>query len=346
MPIKKKLVNTLKNKTIVVTGSAGFIGFHTSKKLLEIGVNVIGIDNFNDYYDPLLKESRNSILEEYKNFKIYRGDLSNLTFVKQIFKNNKIDKICHLAAQAGVRYSLINPHSYIQSNIVAFLNILETARHHSIKDFIYASSSSVYGNSKQVPFSVEDSTDKPISLYAATKKSNELMAYTYHHLFGMNTTGLRFFSVIGPYSRPDMAPMLFANAMIKNKPIKIFNFGKMRRDFTYIDDVVDGIIIALEKSEPYEIYNLGNNKPVELEYFISCLENQLGKKAIKKYIDAQPGDAKETFADIEYTKLKLGWEPKISIEEAVRLFVEWFKTYPNLRTTLTKPRSKQPLSKK
>ena len=327
MTTKNKHVNALKNKTFLVTGSAGFIGFHTSKKLLEMGAYVVGIDNFNTYYDPTLKETRNSILEKYENFKIFRGDLSDLAFINQIFIDNKIDKICHLAAQAGVRYSLINPHTYIQSNIVAFINILEAARHHNVKDFVYASSSSVYGNSKQIPFSIKNSTDKPISLYAATKKSNELMAYTYHHLFGINTTGLRFFSVIGPYARPDMAPMLFANAIIRNKPIKIFNFGKMRRDFTYVDDVVDGIVLALEKSQPYQIYNLGNNKPVELEYFINCLEKELGKKAIKEYIAAQPGDVEETFADIKYTKLKLGWKPKTPIEEAVRLFVEWYKTY-------------------
>lgn len=315
------------NKTILVTGSAGFIGFHTAKRLLEEGASVIGADDFNDYYDPSLKEARNAILEGFNNFKLYRGDLSDESFVERIFTDNKIDKICHLAAQAGVRYSLENPRVYIKSNIVAFLNILEAARNYKIKDLVYASSSSVYGNNKKVPFAISDPVDNPISLYAATKKADELMAHTYCHIFGINTTGLRFFTVIGPYGRPDMAPILFTEAINKGEAIKVFNFGKMRRDFTYIDDIVAGILLALNKTDGYQIFNLGNNKPVELEYFISCLEKELGKTAIKNYLELQPGDVLETYADIEHTKEILGWEPKIATEEAVRLFVEWYQEY-------------------
>lgn len=320
-------MNNFNHKTILVTGSAGFIGFHTTKKLLELGAIVIGADNFNNYYDPKLKEDRNAILEKNSNYHLYRGDLSEETFVNKIFKENKIDQICHLAAQPGVRYSLINPRAYIKSNIDAFLNILEAARNFQIKDVVYASSSSVYGNNKKTPFSVSDPVDKPISLYAATKKADELMAHTYHHLFGINTTGLRFFTVMGPWGRPDMSPILFTDAIIKNEPIKVFNFGKMRRDFTYVDDIVAGIILALDKTNGYQIINLGNNKPIELEYFISCIEKELGKPAIKNYMEMQPGDVLETYADIETTKQMLGWEPKTTIEEAVKNFIIWYKNY-------------------
>ncbi len=314
-------------KTILVTGSAGFIGFHTAKRLLEDGNIVIGADNFNDYYNPSLKEARNAILEGFEGYKLYRGDLSDENLVEQIFTENKIDQVCHLAAQAGVRYSLENPRVYIKSNINAFLNILEAARNYNIKDLVYASSSSVYGSNQKVPFSVNDSVDNPISLYAATKKADELMAHTYSHLFDINTTGLRFFTVIGPYGRPDMAPILFASAISKGEEIKVFNFGKMKRDFTYIDDIIEGILLALEKTNGYQIFNLGNNKPVELEYFISCIEKELGKTAKKKYMELQPGDVLETFADIEHTKEVLGWEPKISTEEAIKAFIGWYKEY-------------------
>jgi UDP-glucuronate 4-epimerase len=313
--------------TILVTGSAGFIGFHCAKRLLEAGNIIIGADNFNDYYNPKLKEDRNKILEEYSNFKLYRGDLSDNLLVDKIFQENKIDKICHLAAQAGVRYSLENPKVYIKSNINAFVNILEAARCNDIKDLVYASSSSVYGNNKKVPFRETDNVDKPISLYAATKKADELMAYTYHHLFGLNTTGLRFFTVIGPYGRPDMALFLFTKAILNNEKIKVFNFGKMKRDFTYIDDIIDGIILALNKTKGYQIFNLGNNKPVELEYFISCLEKELDIKAVKDYRELQAGDVIETYADIKHTKDKLGWEPKTSTKEAIRAFVKWYREY-------------------
>ena len=232
-------MNQATKKTILVTGSAGFIGFHTAKKLLEAGNIVIGADNFNDYYDPSLKEARNTILEGFESYKLHRGDLSDESLVEQIFTETKIDQVCHLAAQAGVRYSLENPQVYIKSNINAFLNILEAARNYKIKDLVYASSSSVYGSNEKVPFSESDNVDNPISLYAATKKADELMAHTYSHLFNINTTGLRFFTVIGPYGRPDMAPILFASAISKEEEIKVFNFGKMKRDFTYIDDIVE-----------------------------------------------------------------------------------------------------------
>lgn len=314
-------------KTILVTGSAGFIGFHTAKRLLEDGNIVIGADNFNDYYDPSLKEARNAILEGFEGYKLYRGDLSDENLVEQIFTENKIDQVCHLAAQAGVRYSLENPRVYIKSNINAFLNILEAARNYNIKDLVYASSSSVYGSNQKVPFSVNDSVDNPISLYAATKKADELMAHTYSHLFDINTTGLRFFTVFGPYGRPDMALFLFTHAIANEEEIKVFNFGKMKRDFTYIDDIVDGILLALEKTNGYQIFNLGNNKPVELEYFISCIEEEIGKSAKKKYMELQPGDVLETFADIEHTKEVLGWEPKTSTEEAIKAFIGWYKEY-------------------
>ncbi len=320
-------MNQSATKIILVTGSAGFIGFHTAKKLLENGHIVIGADSFNDYYDPSLKKARNAILEAFEGYKLYRGDLSDESLVEQIFTENKIDQICHLAAQAGVRYSLENPRVYIKSNINAFLNILEAARNYNIKDLVYASSSSVYGSNQKVPFSVNDSVDNPISLYAATKKADELMAHTYSRLFNINTTGLRFFTVIGPYGRPDMAPILFASAISKGEEIKVFNFGKMKRDFTYINDIVDGILLALEKTNGYQIFNLGNNKPVELEYFISCIEREIGKSAKKKYLELQPGDVLETFADIEYTKEVLGWEPKTRTEEAIKAFIGWYKEY-------------------
>jgi len=320
-------INFPKDTTILVTGSAGFIGFHVAKKLLDIGVNVIGIDNLNDYYDVQLKKDRNKILKEFDNYKFYKGDLKDLDFVKKVLNENKIDKVCHLAAQAGVRHSLSHPHTYIQSNIVAFTNLIEEVKNHNIKDFVYASSSSVYGNNKKIPFSVDDNVDKPISLYAATKKANELIAHSYHHLYGVNCTGLRFFTVYGPYGRPDMAPILFAQAISNNDSIKVFNHGQMRRDFTYIDDIVDGVVSALYHSYPYEIFNLGNNKAIELNYFIELLEKKFNKKATKEMLDMQAGDVVETMADIDYSKQKLDFNPQTSIEEGIRKFVTWYKEY-------------------
>lgn len=312
---------------ILITGSAGFIGFHTAKYFLNLGYNVIGVDNFNDYYDISLKEERNNILSQFENFKVYRGDLSDFEFLLNIFENEKIDKICHLAAQAGVRYSLENPRAYIKSNIDSFVNILEVARIKNIKDIVYASSSSVYGDNKKTPFSVLDSTDKPISFYAVTKKADELIAYSYFYNYKLNITGLRFFTVIGPYGRPDMSPFLFAESIFNEKEINVFNFGKMKRDFTYVEDIVEGIYLAFEKMDGYKIFNLGNNNPVELEYFISCFEKEIGKTALKNYKKIQPGDLVETFADIKETQEELSWSPKTSTEKAVSLFVDWYKKY-------------------
>jgi UDP-glucuronate 4-epimerase len=311
----------------LVTGSAGFIGFHLSKALLERGDEVVGLDNFNDYYDVSLKEARNKILEAFSGYKLYRGNLENLEFVKSIFEKNKIDKVCNLAAQAGVRYSLVNPHAYVQSNLVGFVNLIDEARKAGIKYFVYASSSSVYGTNEKIPFSVDDSVDRPISLYAATKKANELIAYTYHHLYGMSCTGLRYFTVYGPWGRPDMSPFIFTRAILSGEAIKVFNFGKCQRDFTYIDDIVEGTMAALDKPFPYEIFNLGNHHPVELEYFIACIEAELGIGAIKDYLPLQPGDVERTYADIGHTQKLLGFEPKTSIEAGVKKFIGWYMEY-------------------
>lgn len=317
----------MKNQIILVTGSAGFIGFHTAFTLLKSGNSVVGLDNFNDYYDPILKEARTTILNKFPHFKLYRGDLADLHLVEKIFAENKIDKVCHLGAQAGVRYSLTNPHAYIQSNLVGFTNVIDSAKRAGVMDFVYASSSSVYGDNKKTPFSVTDNVDHPISLYAATKKANELIAYTYHHLYHMNCTGLRFFTVYGPYGRPDMAYFSFTRDILEGKTIKVYNHGKMQRDFTYIDDVVDGIIKALDKSYPYEIFNLGNNKPVKLGYFIEVIEKALGKIAVKEYLSMQPGDVLTTYADIDHSRKLLGYKPKTSIEEGIANFIKWYKEY-------------------
>lgn len=315
----------MNNKTILVTGTAGFIGFHLSKRLLGMGNKVIGIDNFNDYYDVNLKHSRNKELERSNSFKLHRGNLEDLEFIKKVFRENKIDKVCNLAAQAGVRYSLINPHAYIQSNIVGFTNLIDEAKNAGVMDFVYASSSSVYGKSKEQPFSESDEVLTPISLYAASKRADELIAHTYHHLYNMNCTGLRFFTVYGPYGRPDMALYLFAKAIQEDKPIKVFNYGKMKRDFTHIDDIVSGVVASLDRAFPYQIFNLGNNKTVELGYFIELIEKEIGKKAIRELLPIQPGDVPETVADISHAQEMLGYDPKTSVEEGVREFVMWFK---------------------
>jgi len=319
-----------KKKYILVTGSAGFIGFSAAKKLLDLGHNVVGVDSFNDYYDINLKKARHEILKKYDNFIFHYGDLSDLEFTKSVLADKPIDKICHLAAQAGVRYSLENPHAYIQSNIVAFTNLIEEAKDKKINNFVYASSSSVYGNNEKVPFAVEDKVDEPISLYAATKKADELIAYTYHHLYGMNCTGLRFFTVYGPYGRPDMAYFLFTKSILDGHTIKIFNYGKMERDFTYIDDITEGIINSLEKNNGYQIFNLGNNKPVQLEYLISLIEKELGKKAKKEMLPMQAGDVARTFADISQAQKILNFSPKTSIETGIKNFVDWYKKFYNI----------------
>lgn len=315
---------------VLVTGSAGFIGFHVSQKLLEMGFQVIGMDNFNDYYDVKLKRDRNNILSQHDKYNFYEGDLKDINAIKTLFDNHKIDKVCHLAAQAGVRYSLENPHAYIQSNIVGFMNLIEMVKEYSVEVFVYASSSSVYGNNKKIPFSVEDKTDEPISLYAATKKANELMAYTYHHLYGIKCTGLRFFTVYGPWGRPDMALFRFTQSIINNQPIDVYNNGKMKRNFTYIDDVVNGVVAALEKAYDYEVFNIGNNKTVELMKFVEVLENCLGLEAKKNLLPIQPGDVIETVADIDNTIKLLDFEPKTDIEVGINNFVNWYKQYYNM----------------
>jgi len=312
---------------ILITGTAGFIGFHLAKSYLEQGVEVVGYDNVNDYYGVQIKKDRLAVLENLGGHTFIRGDLEDSDTLNSVFKEHDIDKVCHLAAQAGVRYSLTHPHAYIDSNLVGFLNILEACRHNDIDHLVYASSSSVYGGNTNYPFSVSDNVDRPISLYAATKKSNELMAHVYSHLFGIKTTGLRFFTVYGPYGRPDMALFLFTKAIIEGRPIDVFNHGKMERDFTYVDDIVDGIRRSLERPFPYEVFNLGNHDPVKLEYFISLIESELGMEAVKNYMDLQPGDVPKTYADIDRTIGKLGWKPTTSIEDGVKKFIQWYRWY-------------------
>ncbi|EHL72237.1 NAD-dependent epimerase [Bacillus smithii] len=319
------------SKSILVTGCAGFIGFHLTKRLLDEGFYVIGIDNMNDYYDTTLKYDRLKMVMNHPRFQFVKGSIENMELLENLFCWYDFDTVVNLAAQPGVRYSLENPHKYIQSNIVGFANILECCKKHKIPHLIYASSSSVYGNNKKIPFSVTDRVDNPISLYAATKKANELMAYTYSHLYHLPTTGLRFFTVYGPWGRPDMALFKFANAIVKQQPIEIYNYGNMKRDFTYIDDITESILRLINKEpspeSPYKIYNIGNNQPVQLNDFIQVLEKHLGKKAIKKLLPIQPGDVPETFADIDELVKDIDYKPQVSIEEGIEKFVEWFKDY-------------------
>ncbi|HDP68363.1 MAG TPA: NAD-dependent epimerase/dehydratase family protein [Candidatus Marinimicrobia bacterium] len=313
--------------SILVSGAAGFIGFHLSRKLLENGFAVIGYDNVNDYYDPSLKEARLKLLEKFENFTFYRNDLCNFSALEKVFKNHPIEKVCHLAAQAGVRYSLTNPFAYQKSNLEGFLNIIELAKRFQVRNFVYASSSSVYGNNRKLPFSVKDNVDHPISLYAATKKANELIAHTYSHLYRLPTTGLRFFTVYGPFGRPDMALFLFTQKITTGKAIDVYNKGNMRRDFTYIDDIVNGIIAALETISQYEIFNLGNHRSENLMDFIRLIEHYLGKKAIINYLPIQPGDVPETFADIEHARAVLGFQPTTDIATGIKRFIDWYKAY-------------------
>lgn len=323
-------------KTYLVTGAAGFIGMHLAKRLLSIGCKVIGYDNLNDYYDVSLKQSRLDELEKFDNFTFHKADLTDRKYLDNLFSKNKIDIIIHLAAQAGVRNSIENPDIYIQSNIIGFFYILEMCRHYKVNHLLYASSSSVYGSNKKVPFSTEDMVDQPVSLYAATKKSNELMAHTYSHLYKIPTTGLRFFTVFGPYGRPDMAYFSFTKAIIENQVIKVFNNGDMYRDFTYIDDIIEGIIRLIENSPalfdhvlPYKIYNIGNNKPEKLLDLIEAIENATGKKAIKKYYPMQAGDVYQTYADINDLFEDVGFKPNTSIQDGINKFVSWFNQYYN-----------------
>ncbi len=331
--------------TYLITGAAGFIGFHLSKRLLAQGKSVVGIDNLSDYYDVNLKKTRLRELEENSEFTFYKLDLVDREGVENLFSENKFDYVVNLAAQAGVRYSLTNPHAYIDCNIVGFLNILEGCRHNDVKHLVFASSSSVYGANTNMPFSVHHNVDHPVSLYAATKKSNELMAHTYSSLYKLPCTGIRFFTVYGPLGRPDMALFLFTRAILENKPIDVFNHGKMKRDFTYIDDIVEGVVRLIDKVPepdpdwngdnpdsatsyaPYRIYNIGNNNPVELMKFIEVLEDCLGKKAKKNLLPIQPGDVPETYADVDDLAEDVGFKPATPIEEGIKKFVEWYREY-------------------
>ena len=336
---------TAKQMTYLITGAAGFIGFHLSMRLLEQGDSVIGIDNLNEYYDVNLKKARLHKLKEKPEFTFYKLDLVDREGIERLFSENKFDYVVNMAAQAGVRYSLINPHAYIDCNIVGFLNILEGCRHNDIKHLVFASSSSVYGANTKMPFSVHHNVDHPVSLYAATKKSNELMAHTYSSLYKLPCTGLRFFTVYGPLGRPDMALFLFTRAILENKPIDVFNHGKMKRDFTYIDDIVEGVFRVIgripEKNPgwngdnpdsatsyaPYKLYNIGNNNPVELMKFIGVLEDCLGRKAEMNLLPMQPGDVPATYADVDDLVKDVGFKPATPIEEGIRKFVEWYRGY-------------------
>lgn len=318
---------TNSNAAILVTGAAGFIGFHLSKRLLETGYAVIGVDNLNPYYDVNLKRARLDILKSHENFSFYQLDIQDLQGLKNIFKQRQVTKICNLAAQAGVRYSLKDPFSYQKSNIEGFLNLLELAKEYKVSNFVYASSSSVYGKNRKSPYSVEDRVDNPISLYAATKKANELMAHAYSHLFEIPCTGLRYFTVYGPWGRPDMALFLFTDAILKKRPINVYNYGEMTRDFTYIDDIIDGTIRAIERPVPYEIFNLGNSDSVALLDFIRVIEEELGQEAEKNMMPLQPGDVAETVADIRRSRELLGFNPRTPLREGIRKFISWYREY-------------------
>ena len=344
---------------ILVTGTAGFIGFHLANRLLARGDEVVGLDNINDYYDIRVKYGRlkeagideeieyNKLIDsnKYPNYKFIKLNLEDKENLDKLFENEKFDAVCNLAAQAGVRYSLTNPMAYMDSNIIGFMNILEACRNYDVKNLSYASSSSVYGLNEKQPFSTHDNVDHPISLYAASKKSNELMAHTYSHLFGIQTTGLRFFTVYGPWGRPDMALFLFTKAIFKDKPIDVFNYGNMQRDFTYIDDIVEGIVRVIDNpakpnqtfnpqnpdpsssSAPYKVYNIGNNAPVKLMDFIEALEEKIGKKAKKNMLPIQPGDVPSTYADVTDLIEDLGYKPQTSIKEGISNFVDWYREF-------------------
>jgi UDP-glucuronate 4-epimerase len=335
---------------ILVTGVAGFIGFHTATRLLERGERVIGLDNVNDYYDVRLKKARLAKLKPFKQFTFTKTDLADRVKMRRLFATQPIAKVVHLAAQAGVRYSLVNPHAYTDSNIEGFLNILEGCRHAKVEHLVYASSSSVYGGNTQMPFSIHDNVDHPVSLYAATKKANELMAHCYAHLYRIPCTGLRFFTVYGPWGRPDMAIFIFTKAILEGKPIEVYNHGKMRRDFTYIDDIVEGVIRTLDQpatsnpvwsgdrpdpgtsSAPARIYNIGNHQPVELLRFIEVLEQAIGKNAKKKLLPIQPGDVPATYADIEDLSRDVGFKPLTPIEVGLPRFVQWYRDFYKIKT--------------
>lgn len=330
---------------VMVTGAAGFIGAHVCLRLLEQGYAVCGLDNMSPYYDVKLKENRLKLLDNQPLFEFHYCDISDYATLTAVFDNFRPEAVINLAANPGVRYSIENPHVYGQSNLVGFLNVLECCRHYNVGHLVYASSSSVYGANKTVPFAVTHNVDHPISLYAATKKANELMAHSYSHLYNIPVTGLRFFTVYGPWGRPDMAMYSFTKSVFEGTPLKVYNNGAMRRDFTYVDDIVEGIVTVLthvpkanphwdagsdtpdSSSAPYRLYNIGNNKPVDLEYFIGCIEKYAGREAVKHYMEMQPGDMPETYADIDSLKRDIGFEPQITVDEGVKRFVAWYRTY-------------------
>jgi UDP-glucuronate 4-epimerase len=330
---------------VLITGAAGFIGYHVARALCGRCDEVVGTDNLNDYYEVSLKEARLRELEPFNNFRFVRLDLADRDGMAELFRAERFDRVVHLGAQAGVRYSLENPHAYVDSNLVGFMNVLEGCRHNEVGHLVYASSSSVYGANETIPFSEDHNVDHPVSLYAATKRGNEAMAHSYAHLYGLPVTGLRFFTVYGPWGRPDMSPMLFARAITEGRPIKVFNYGKHQRDFTYIDDIVGGLVGALDRvaspdpawsgldpnpstsKAPWRLYNIGNNKPVELLYFIECLEKALGKTTEKELLPMQPGDVENTFADISRLEAYIGYRPDTPIETGVERFVGWFKEF-------------------
>jgi UDP-glucuronate 4-epimerase len=326
--------------TILVTGCAGFIGSHVVKTLLARGEVVLGLDNINDYYDVSLKRNRlvdisDSGSASETSFEFQEMDIQDNEGLAKLFAKHQVKKVVHLAAQAGVRYSIENPRAYIDTNIVGFLNILQSCQANEVDHLVYASSSSVYGNNKKIPYSVDDSVDNPISMYAATKKSNELMAHVFSHLYKMPTTGLRFFTVYGPWGRPDMSPFLFASAIFEDRPLKLFNYGKHKRDFTYIDDIVDGIVRVLDGPPtgdlPYAVHNIGNHNPVDLEDYVKVFEDVIGKKAIVEMLPMQAGDVETTFADISTMQDQYGYQPATSIEVGVRKFVDWYRSYYDLK---------------
>ncbi|HHO47341.1 MAG TPA: NAD-dependent epimerase [Desulfobacteraceae bacterium] len=330
---------------ILITGAAGFIGFHLAKRLLAEGRTVVGLDNLNDYYDPVLKRARLAQLKSFPAFVHAHMDLADRTAVPRLFAEHRFDAVVNLAAQAGVRYSLINPHSYVDTNLVGFVNILEGCRRHGVRHLVYASSSSVYGANTRMPFSVHANVDHPVSLYAASKKANELMAHTYSHLFGLPATGLRFFTVYGPWGRPDMALFLFTRAILEDRPIDVFNNGNMERDFTYIDDIIEGVCRVIDRlpapnpqwtgddpdpatsSSPWRVYNIGNNRKEKLMRYIEVLEECLGKTARKNFLPMQPGDVPATYADVDDLVRDIGFKPGTSIEEGIRRFVDWYREY-------------------
>ncbi len=338
----------LKYENVLVTGAAGFIGYHLAERLLEDGCNVVGLDNLNPYYDVTLKEARLERLQKKPKFTFAQMDLAERKQLQDLFAQSKFDVVVNLAAQAGVRYSLENPHAYVDSNLVGFVNLLECCRHHAVQHLVFASSSSVYGANTAMPFSVHHNVDHPVSLYAATKKANELMAHTYSHLYRLPCTGLRFFTVYGPWGRPDMALFLFTRAILENKPIQVFNHGNMQRDFTYIDDITEGVIRVMGRLPaanpdwsgdapdpgtsyaPYKIYNIGNNNPVELIKFIEVIETALGKQATKQFMDLQPGDVVATYADVDDLTQDVGFKPATPIEVGIGRFVEWYKQFYNV----------------